>query len=293
MRLLTAGLVLLGLAFAPTAHAGALPPAGLTAGGGGLGNEDLDGRTLTLRVGADGRALRLAGSFAAKCGPRAILVRTFRGATRIEDDGSFRVRLKTRTPGGFYFRGKAGIIAKGTFDGTTASGTLAFTSGAYAKGSRRRACPTTAGAFEVRDPGQLSGRSRKLTRGQRLYGLTDDRFAGLPMAAVVQVSSSRRRLNTVLTGINLRCEGEPDHYFNYALRGKVRKGGAFRGPQRFSVRYTNAVSRYSGVVSGRLADGGIVGRIALAIRIRFNKGDAAGRIARCRNAASTSFSVVP
>lgn len=288
--------VALSLVLASAAHAGAIPPAGTTVGGGDISfGKAVVVSSITLRVGDDGRSLRLAGNLAAPCVPKSRLYRHFVGSGRIADDGSFDVTARSRFPDiTGEARGGGRVRVKGTFDSGSASGTLQFRRGAFVVvNGRRRSCRSKAGTFEARDPSALQGRATKLVRGQKLYGYSEDRQFGLPMAAVVRVAPKKRRLTTVYVGLRAKCPGEPRSFFNYSPFIPVKATGAFRVREQFPLLYTNARSRYRVTTSGRLAEGGIVGRIHLGIRVSFTKGRSKGRVQRCPRAGSARFAVAP
>lgn len=288
--------VLLLLVLAPAAHAGALPPAGVVVGGGGLPDDATDARLISMRVGGDGRTVRIAGSLISPCTRKFGLGRVFAGRTRLADDGSFDVTLPGRQPDGpGFFKGRGDVHVRGSFDGTRATGAMAVTPGARMKvKGRTRSCPSVDSPYEVRDPGRPSGTSSDVAPGQTLFGLGSDRRDGLPIGAVARTRPAGRRLDTVYVGIDVDCKGELKTFNNVSPRMTVDPAGAFRNVERFTIGYSNAISRYRAVTTGHYADGGaIVGRLSLRVHGRFTEGSAKGRRYRCRRAGATRFALVP
>jgi hypothetical protein len=294
VRILAAvGLLLL---IPATALAGALPPAGLEAGGGGFGNHGKKGvgdRLLGLRVGADGRSVAFTGYYSAQCGGYH-WGRQFDGHAAINDDGTFAADARTSRAGIDILAGHAKVHVAGTFDGALVSGAVSWTPDSRLGDGdgkpRPKPCITTPGAFQARDPGRPSGHTRTVTQGQILYGLSSNRRHGVRYGAIARVSPKPRRLGEVFVVGNVHCAGELHDLGNYSPPISVKPSGAFRIVEHFPLRYSNATSHYRVTTSGHFAaSGGILGRLAASVMVSYENGGHR----RCARAISTEYAVVP
>lgn len=297
MRALLIASMSLLLLLPASAPAGALPAPGLTVGGGGFAvgkRPQVGSRLVSIRVGGDGRTLRVSGYINARCRSRG-LQRLFSGQARLGDDGSFSAVLPTRQPGIFYDFGRGRVRVSGTFDGSRASGTLGYAKGAHVmRGKRRVPCTTARAGFEARDPGRPSGRSRDVAPGQVLYGLTTDRLGGARTAAIVRVAANGRRIAKVFAGIDLHCPGQADSIANLSAPAPINARGLFKNVERYTYRFPDSTARFKTVTRGHLASGGeILGRISVGIKARSTKGPSKGIRTRCPRAGHTTFAAIP
>lgn len=282
------------LALPAAAQAGALPPPSFTVGGGGLdGKQAAQGRIVSLRVGGDGRTLRVSGFMTVPCRKPYTMSREFTGRTRIADDGSFTGSFRTANPDRVFAQGRARVLLSGTFDGVQASGTVRYAKGAYAVGPRgHRACSTAEQPFMARDPGRPSGSSRTIVPDQTQFGLTSDVGHGVRLGAVIRFG--RDRIFSVFAGLRFRCGREKTIPANYSPPIDIDQRGRFRRREHFTLRYSNARSRYTVTTSGHLAEGGgVAGRVTASIRTRFTRGRSKGLVERCPHAADATFATIP
>jgi hypothetical protein len=285
MRLLAATLALLAL---PAAAGGyALPVGGVQLGGGGFSTDQLLDRQIAIKVGSDGRSLRIAGVAGARCGDKA-MVRTFAGKARLGDDASFAVTLATRAPvDTFYFRGSGKARIDGRFDGDRATGTIALVGARVKAGGTKIACNDDAGTFETRDPRGAHGRGTA-TAGTPLYGLTAQRHDGVRQPVLARVSDTGRLVVSSPLYLS-HCRYAYKQAFHDTPAMAVSAQGGFAGVHRYSTRYRTSRVKYRVRTGGHFtAEHGILGRIRMDVTAIYKRRASV----RCPTAVDTTFAAV-
>jgi hypothetical protein len=259
-----------------------LPKGGLEVGGGGFQTGQLLGRGLTVKVGSDGRTLRLNGVVGSRCGDKAIL-RTFSGKAKLDGDSRFAVTLATKPPvDTYYFRGSGKAKISGTFDDDQAFGTIALTGARVQAGNQRIACNDDPGAFDTRDPSGTKGTGTPAA-GSALFGLTKQH-----QPLVASVSPAKRLIVTAPLTLQ-HCRYAYKRFFFDSDALHVSGKGSFAATQRRTTRYSNSTVRYSINTSGHFTKGGgVTGRIKMDVKVAFKRSSSV----RCKNAVNTTFAAI-
>lgn len=242
---------------AVAAPAGAQGPAGAQFTGGSVGSSvrnPAGTSEIAVSVSGDGTRVRVRGEALVRC-PSGIVSSeaTGRADITLAPDGTFAADLtptrQVQNP-----RYKARLRVTGAVTATGADGVLNVTT------TRRghRVCGGQVG-WRARPYPQLGDQPAAPPAGAVLLGRHSG-VGGGPFGFNFRVSKDGKRVLNVVTTIRLGCRyrAQPEET-NYSPPIRIRSDGSFRGVERFTTRFADAIERTKIVIAGRFVAGGAKG----------------------------------
>jgi hypothetical protein len=242
-------------------------------------------RQLTLvgiRTAADGSA-RVAVNVATRCGPA-------RGATTVQlaADGTFSLDVTVRgRVREFRARHRTRIRMSGQLTGATGAGTVQATMRLTRPGRRAERCTSGARTWQVRaaapEPAAAAPQA-----GGAYHGLTGQAVRR-PLAFVLRVDPSGRRVRTAIFEYRQRCRQSAFRWENVTPGGRIAADGTFRLRETFTYRWTEGLERYRVKVDGRFTTSGVSGTLSVSSVLRTRSGRV---VDRCRTGSVTFAALI-